>query len=72
MKRCPKSDEVGVIGGRDGSPGAIDGAGLLSRKFVIWRHRSLGWRAALGRCGHSKNKPFCDGAHQAAGFMASD
>jgi hypothetical protein len=46
MKRCPKSDEVGVIGGRDGSPGAIDGAGLLSRKFVIWPHRSLGWRFA--------------------------
>lgn len=30
----------------------------------------LGGRRALSlcRCGHSENKPFCDGAHNRAGF----
>lgn len=27
---------------------------------------------ALCRCGHSKNKPFCDGMHKQANFQAGD
>lgn len=33
--------------------------------------QDAGMRATLCRCGHSKHKPFCDGAHGEAGFTAS-
>ena len=53
---------------------APDGPLLLTGKFAIisasgrvaWR----GTKAALCRCGESKNKPFCDGRHKQVGFKS--
>ena len=53
---------------------ASNGPLLLSGNFTIvaasGRKAWTGTKAALCRCGHSNNKPFCDGAHKAAGFEA--
>ena len=51
-----------------------DGPLLLSGNFSIMassgRVAWKGTKAALCRCGASKNKPFCDGAHREIGFKA--
>lgn len=53
---------------------APNGPLLLSGNFTILaasgRKAWTGTKAALCRCGHSGNKPFCDGAHKTAGFEA--
>ena len=76
--------DAGAVGAQgDGAPGeggplkigrAPNGPLLLSGNFSIvsgsGRIAWTGTKAALCRCGKSKNKPFCDGAHKAAGFEA--
>lgn len=51
-----------------------DGPLLLSGGVALFagsgRPAWRGDKAALCRCGESKNKPFCDGSHQAAGFRS--
>ncbi len=53
---------------------APNGPLLLNGNFTIvagsGRRAWTGTKAALCRCGQSKNKPFCDGAHKDAGFEA--
>lgn len=52
-----------VIRLRENGPLAIHG------DFIVAGTPQL--RATLCRCGQSKNKPYCDGSHVAAGFAAS-
>lgn len=41
----------------------------LGQEFVVPTDKSV---VALCRCGQSQRKPFCDGAHKAAGFVAEE
>ena len=41
----------------------------LGNAFVLPQEKES---VALCRCGHSKNKPFCDGGHKLAGFQAAE
>lgn len=69
-----KGDGFDAPGGKLRVGRAPDGPLILNGNFAIvasggqvtWK----GQKAALCRCGESKNKPFCDGAHKAAGFKA--
>ncbi len=53
---------------------ATDGSIRVEGDFAIFdpegREFGLGGRTAISlcRCGHSQNKPFCDGSHRRVGF----
>jgi CDGSH-type Zn-finger protein/uncharacterized Fe-S cluster protein YjdI len=65
----------------DGGPGeaaplvntvrVLENGPLAVRATLQVRGVSAGFRATLCRCGASKNKPYCDGSHSAAGFQAT-
>jgi CDGSH-type Zn-finger protein len=44
---------------------------LAFRAELVVEGKAAGFRATLCRCGTSKNKPWCDASHVAAGFKSS-
>jgi CDGSH-type Zn-finger protein len=44
---------------------------LALRGDLVIEGTPIGFRATLCRCGMSQNKPFCDGAHATANFVAT-
>ncbi len=70
-----KGTELESQGGKLGIKPLQDGPLLLSGNVaVIASSGRLAWQGtntALCRCGASQNKPFCDGAHVAAGFKST-
>ncbi|MEO0607854.1 MAG: CDGSH iron-sulfur domain-containing protein [Pseudomonadota bacterium] len=50
--------------------GPIEVSGNFTLRAGSGRAAWSGRKAYLCRCGHSANKPFCDGAHKDAGFKA--
>ena len=66
-----------VDGASDETAPPVNLAGVRERGPYAFRGQlqidgeASGFRATLCRCGASKNKPFCDGSHNAIGFDAS-
>jgi CDGSH-type Zn-finger protein len=59
----PYEQVVGVI--KDGPIWVRGGVQVVAADGTEYEMRN---RQTLCRCGHSKNKPFCDGSHEDAGF----
>ena len=64
------STEVGELSIKPLTDGPLLFNGNLTIYASTGRKAWQGEKAALCRCGASKNKPFCDGSHVAAGFKS--
>ncbi len=80
VRQCPSGALRYAVAGRIGShpqrapairiarDGPYEVEGGVGLSAVAWCEGASQDRFALCRCGQSKNKPFCDGSHHAAGF----
>jgi CDGSH-type Zn-finger protein len=72
-KRNPSMLDTVVIRCRENGPllvlGAVKVVDHLGNEFSPPAGKEA---IALCRCGHSKNKPFCDGSHRGCHFQASE
>ncbi len=57
----------------------LDGPFVIEGPFTLLDHQGNPFalptnkpQVALCRCGHSAQKPFCDGSHKACGFSAAE
>ena len=65
--------EILVIRCRENGPLVIQGAvRIVDHQGQEWTPPPGKDAIALCRCGHSQNKPFCDGSHRTCGFMAAE
>lgn len=71
-----KGETIGSTGGQLKVTQVKDGPIMLNGNVVLrassGRIAWSGEKVALCRCGASKNKPFCDGSHKAAGFKSEE
>jgi CDGSH-type Zn-finger protein len=77
------ADDLKITVTKDG-PYLVEGALPITRQTIVADEQgdSLGWSegeafetkgtCALCRCGHSANKPFCDGSHVRVGFDGTE
>ena len=49
----------------------LENGPLAVRATLTIKGEAAGYRATLCRCGQSKHKPYCDGSHATAGFVAT-
>jgi CDGSH-type Zn-finger protein/uncharacterized Fe-S cluster protein YjdI len=49
----------------------LENGPLAVRATLTIKAETAGYRATLCRCGQSRHKPFCDGSHATAGFVAT-
>jgi CDGSH-type Zn-finger protein len=64
------AEDGGVLSIECAKNGPLLVRGNFSIRAASGRVAYRGTKASLCRCGHSNNRPFCDGSHKAAGFEA--